>query len=462
VIDNTRSAVDPLLTYAQSRALREKVWRTFVNRGDGGGATDNKKLITEILRLRFEHARLLGYPTHAHWRVEPEMAATPERALQLMETVWKPAVAQVAKDVAAMQEIADKEGAFIKIAPWDYRYYAEKLRKAKYDLDVDAVKPYLQLDKLREGMFWAAGQLYGYKFTPVKGVPVQHPDVTVWEVTNGRGQHVGLWYFDPYARAGKRSGAWMSAYRLQQNIESPITPIVSNNANFMKGKTGPVLISWDDATTMFHEFGHALHGLSSTVHYPSLSGPQVSRDFVEFPSQINEHWLSTPEVLSRFALHYQTGKPIPAALVEKIRRAKTFNEGFRTVEYLSAAIVDMKIHLAGGEPIDAAQFEREQLSQLGMPKEIVMRHRLPHFLHVFSSDGYSAGYYAYLWADSLTADAWEAFGEGKGPWDRAVAEKFRRQILSVGNTQDQTEAFRAFRGRDVDTRALMRKRGFLN
>src|SRR5687768_906255 len=375
VISNTRSSVDPFLTYSGRRDLREKAWRMFVNRGDMGGATDTNATITEILRLRAERAKLLGYPTHAHWRVENTMAKTPERAMELMEAVWKPAVGRVHEEVADMQKLANKEGAKITIEPWDYRYYAEKVRKARYDLDQNEVKPYLQLEKLREGMFWVAGELFGFNFTPVANVPVYHPDVRVWEVTNkSTGRHVGLWYFDPYARAGKRSGAWMNAYRNQERFDREITTIVSNNSNFVKGQPGePVLISWDDATTLFHEFGHALHGLSSNVNYPTLSGTNVVRDYVEFPSQLLEHWLSTPEVLQKYAVHYQTGQPIPQVLVDRIERASKFNEGFITVEYLSSAIVDMKMHLAGDQRIDPDKFERETLAELGMPKEIVMR-----------------------------------------------------------------------------------------
>ncbi len=462
VIMNTRSSIDPFLSYSDRRDLREKAWRMFVNRGDNGGEHDNNAIITEILQLRAERAKLLGYKTHAHWRLENSMAKTPERALELMEAVWKPAVARVHEEVADMQALADKEGAKIKIEPWDYRYYMEKVRKAKYDLDQNEVKPYLQLEKLREGIFWVAGELFNFNFTPVTNVPVAHPDIRVWEVTDKTTKkHIGLWYFDPYARAGKRSGAWMNAYRSQERINGEITTIVSNNANFVKGKPGePVLISWDDATTMFHEFGHALHGLSSNVTYPSLAGTAVPRDYVEFPSQLMEHWLSTPEVLQRFALHYQTGKPIPQELVDKINKSATFNQGFATVEYLSAALVDMKLHLAGEQKIDPDAFERETLAQLGMPKEIVMRHRTPQFLHVFSSDGYSAGYYSYLWSDVLTADAFGAFVEGKGPYDKAVAERLRKYIFSVGNTVDPADAYRAFRGRDPKVEALMKKRGF--
>jgi peptidyl-dipeptidase Dcp len=462
VITNTRSSVDPFLTYSDRRDLREKAWRMFINRGDNGGERDTNATITEILQLRAERAKLLGFPTHAHWRLQNTMAKTPERALELMEAVWKPAVARVREEVADMQALADKEGAKIKIEPWDYRYYAEKVRKARYDLDQNEVKPYLQLEKLREGMFWVAGELFGFEFTPAANVPVYHPDVKVWEVTDRTTKrHIGLWYFDPYARAGKRSGAWMNAYRSQERMNGEITTIVSNNANFVKGKPGePVLISWDDAETLFHEFGHALHGLNSSVTYPSLSGTAVPRDYVEFPSQLMEHWLSTPQVLQRFAVHYQTGKPIPQTLVDRIARASTFNEGFATTEYLSSALVDMKLHLAGDKKIDPDVFERETLAQLGMPNELVMRHRLPHFSHIFSSDAYSAGYYSYLWSDVLTADAFGAFTEAGGPYDKRVAARLRKFIFSVGNTVDPAEGYKAFRGREAKIDALMRKRGF--
>lgn len=461
VVMNTRSSVEPFLTYSDRRDLREKVWRMFIMRGDNGDEHDNNATITQILQLRAERAKLLGYQTHAHWRLENAMAKTPERAMDLMMQVWKPAVARVHEEVKDMQALADKEGAGIKIEPWDYRYYMERVRKAKYDLDQNEVKPYLQLDKLRDAIHWVAGELFNFKFTPVD-VPVAHPDIKVWEVTDKTsGKHIGLWYFDPYARAGKRSGAWMNAYRSQERVNGEVTTIVSNNANFVKGKPGePLLISWDDATTMFHEFGHALHGLNSNVTYPSLSGTNVARDYVEFPSQLMEHWLSTPEVLQRFAVHYQTGKPIPQALVDKINRSKTFNQGFATVEYLAAAILDMKLHLLGDKKIDARAFEKEALAELGMPHEIVLRHRLPQFLHVFASDGYSAGYYSYLWSDVITADSFGAFTEGGGPYDRKVAERLRRYIFSVGNTIDPAEGYRNFRGRDPKVEALMKKRGF--
>ena len=394
-VTNTRSSMDPFLTKAENRELRKEVWTKYYSRGDNGGERDNNKIISQILKLRAERALLLGYETHAHWRLERQMAKKPMAAMDLMMKVWPKAVARAKEEVADMQKLADElESEKITIEPWDYRYYAEKVRKAKYDLDFDTVKPYMQMDKLREGMMWASGQLYGFEFTQVKNVPVFHDDVTVYEVTRD-GKHVGVWVFDPYARTGKLSGAWMTAYRIQQNIDRPVTPIVSNNSNFIKGKPGePVLISWDDAITMFHEFGHALHGLCSNANYPSQAGTSVARDYVEFPSQLNEHWLSTNEILSKFAVHYKTGEPIPKELLEKIERAAKFNQGFDTVEYLASAIVDMKLHLAGNVVIDPDKFEREALVELGMPKEIVMRHRTPQFGHLFSNDGYSAGYYS--------------------------------------------------------------------
>jgi peptidyl-dipeptidase Dcp len=464
-IANTRSAMEPFLTYSTRDDLREKVFKTYVSRGDNNDAHDNKKTITEILKLRAERAKLLGYPTHAHWRLENAMAKTPERAMALMEEVWKPAVARVREEVADMQAIADKTGLKRKVAPWDYRFYAEKVRKAKYDLDENEVKQYLQLEKLREGMFWVAGELFGFTFTPLAtaDVEVNHPDVRVWEVKNkATGKHVGLWYFDPYARAGKRSGAWMNAYRSQERFKGEVTTIVSNNSNFVKPKEGePVLISWHDATTLFHEFGHALHGLSSNVTYPTVAGTHVARDYVEFPSQLLEHWVSTPEVLNKFALHHKTGAPMPKELAAKIAKAATFNQGFGTVEYLSAALVDMKLHLAGAKEIEPDAFEKETLKSLGMPAEIVMRHRTPQFSHVFAGDGYSAGYYSYLWSDTLTADAFNAFTEGKGPYDPSVAERLRKNVFSVGDTIDPADGYRAFRGKDAGTEALMKKRGFL-
>ena len=462
VISNTRSSIEPFLSNSSNRALREKAWRMFVSRGDNGDANDNNAIIPEILHLRAERAKLLGYATHAHWRLADKMAKTPENAMALLQAVWTPAVARVHEEVKDMQQVADKEGAHIKIEAWDYRYYAEKVRKAKYDLDQNEVKEYLQLEKLREGLFYVAGELFDLQFDQVKDVPVFHPDVRVFTVTNKTtGKQVGLWYFDPYAREGKRSGAWMTAYRDQEKLNGNITTIVSNNCNFIKGKEGePVLISWDDARTLFHEFGHALHGLNSNVTYPLLSGTNVVTDYVEFPSQLLERWFSTPEVLNRYALHYKTGAPIPQTLVDKINKASKFNTGFTTVEALASAIVDMKIHLAGDVKIDPKQFEKETLAELKMPSEMVMRHRLPAFGHIFSSDGYSAGYYSYCWADVLSADAFAAFTEAGGPYDKAVAKRLYDNIFSVGGTIDEATAYRNFRGHDPSTDALMIHKGF--
>jgi len=459
---NTRSSMEPFITYASRRDLREKGWRMWTMRGDNPGAHDNKPVIAEILQLRAERAKLLGFPSHAHWVLDNNMAKTPEKATALMMKVWKAAVVRAREEVADMQAIADRQGAGIKIEPWDYRYYAEKVRKEKYNLDQTEISQYLQLEKMREAMFWVADALYDLRFVKVDDVPVYHPDVSVYEVQRN-GKRVGWWYLDPYARAGKSSGAWMNEYRTQEKFRTEVMPIVSNNANFVKGKTGePVLISWDDASTMFHEFGHALHGLNSNVSYPTLAGTSVKRDFVELPSMLNEHWLPTPEVLNRFALHYRTGKPIPPELVAKIQRAKNFNQGFSTVEYLAGAIYDMKIHLAAtpDQTLDAGAFEQQTMAEIGCPSEIVMRHRPTHFGHMFSSDGYSAGYYVYLWADTLTADACDAFNDAGSLYDKSVAKRYYETILSVGNSVPPDEAFRRFRGRDVDTDALMRQRGF--
>jgi peptidyl-dipeptidase Dcp len=458
LVTNTRSSIDPFLTYSTRRDLREKVWRMWEGRGNNPGEHDNKPVITEILALRGERAKLLGYPSHAHWIIDDNMARTPEGATALCMKVWKAAAARVREEVADMQQVADADKAGLKIAPWDYRFYAEKVRKAKYDFDLNEVKPYLQLDKMREGMTWAAGQLYGFSFTRVTDVPVCQPDITVYEVTKG-GKHLGLWYFDPYARDGKESGAWTTEYRPQEAFKGAVPPIVANHMNFVKVK-GPVLMSWEDARTLFHEFGHALHGLNSNVHFPTLAGTNVKHDFVEFPSQLNERWLRTPEVLNKFALHYQTGKPIPPELVAKIEKSRGFGDGYRTVESVSAALYDLKIHSAPTDkPIDAVAFEKRVMDEIGCPPEMVMRHRPTQFGHIFSSDEYSAGYYAYIWADTLTADAAEAFIEA-GFYDKPTAKRLYETIMSVGNSIPAEEAFHRFRGRDVDTNALMRDRKF--
>jgi peptidyl-dipeptidase Dcp len=458
VIANTRSAMEPFLTTSTDRALREKAFTLWTRRGDLGNARDNNRLATQILRARAKKAKLLGHPTYAHWKLGDSMAKTPEATLELMTSVWTVAREAFKRDVAEAQKIVDAEGGGFRIAPWDYRYYAEKLRKQKYDLDFNELKPYLQLERIREAMFWVAGQLYGLAFTPVEGLPVFDPQMRVYEVQRGA-QHVGLWYFDPYARAGKQSGAWMSAYRDQQRLIGPISTIVSNNSNFIAPSGGePVTISWDDARTMFHEFGHALHGLNSSVTYPALSGTNTTRDFVEFPSQFHEHYLVTPQVL-KFLVNAR-GEPIPEALLARIEKARTFNEGFATAEAQASAIVDMKLHLAGEAEIDPRAFEAATLKEIGMPPELVMRHRIPHFGHIFSGEGYSAGYYSYLWAEVLDHDAWEAFTETGNPFDQGVAERLQKNVMSVGNTVDPAVAFKNFRGRDPKPEALLRHKGF--
>ena len=462
-ITNTRSSVEPFLTFSDERALREKVWRTYYSRGDNGGEHDNNAVIAEILRLRHERVGLLGYDSYAAWQLEDRMAKTPARAFGLMEAVWPAALARVREEVADMQAVADRSGARLTIEPWDYRYYAEKVRKARYDLDSDEVKQYLQLDKLREAMFFVAGELFDFAFAPVPDgpVPVFHPDVRVWEVTNGTsGKHVGLWYLDPYARPGKRSGAWATTYRGHETFDGPRTVLASNNSNFIKGAPGePVLISWPDAETLFHEFGHALHSLSSAVAYPTLNGGV--RDYTEFQSQLLERWLLTDRVIDAYLVHHESGRPMPKTLVASIRRAATFNEGFATTEYLASALMDMKYHMSNPAGLDPDAFERATLDGLGMPREIVMRHRSPHFSHIFSGEGYSAGYYGYMWADVLTADAAEAFQQAPGGfYDRPLAKRLVDNLFAVRNAVDPADAYRAFRGRDARIDALMRDRGF--
>lgn len=463
-VPNTRSFVDAFLTFSDERALREQVWRAFVSRGANGDANDTHGLIADILRLRHERVGLLGYATYADWRLEDRMAQTPARALALMEAVWPAAVARVAEEVADMQAVADAEGAGITIEPWDYRYYAEKVRRDRYDLDSDEVRQYLQLDRLTDAMFYVAGELFGYAFAPVPegSVPVFHEDVQVWEVTDrASGRHVGLFYLDPFARPGKRSGAWATSYRSHETFDGLRTVLASNNSNFVKPAPGePVLVSVDDAETFFHEFGHALHALSSNVAYPTLNGGV--RDYTEFQSQLLERWLFTEPVVTRFLRHAQTGEPMPDALIERIQRASTFNQGFATVEYLASALVDLRLHtLTDYSGFDAAAFERETLAELGMPRELVMRHRTPHFSHVFSGEGYSAGYYGYMWADVLTADAAEAFAEAPGGfYDADVAARLVEHLFAPRNAVDPAEAYRAFRGRDAGIAPLMRDRGF--
>ncbi len=462
-ITNTRSSMDPFLTYSTERDLRKKVWTNYYSRGDNGDEYDNNELIAKILKLRREKVEILGYKNYAEWRLQDRMAKTPENAMNLMTKVWAASIARVQEEVADMQAVADKLGDSITIEPWDYRYYAEKVRKEKYDLNSEEVKQYLQLDKLTEAMHMVAGKLFNYKFTPVPegSVPVFHEDVKVWEVNDiTTGENVGLWYLDPYAREGKRSGAWATTYRSHTTFEGKKNVLASNNSNFVKPAPGEaLLVSWDDATTFFHEFGHALHFFSSNVKYPTLNSGV--RDYTEFQSQLLERWLSTDEVINNYLVHNKTGEPMPAALVAKIKKAATFNQGFSTTEYLASAIMDMKLHLADPTNIDIDKFERETLSSLNMPKELPMRHRTPHFGHVFSGEGYATAYYGYMWADVLTADASEAFAQAPGGfYDKELAAKAIKYLFAPRNAIDPAEAYRLFRGRDAKIEALMRDRGF--
>ena len=461
-VANTRSSIDPFLTYASDRGLREKVWRTFYNRGDNGDEHDNNAVIVEILKLRDERVGLLGYDNYAQWRLEDRMAKTPERAVALMEAVWPAALARVKQEVADMQAIADAEGAGIKIEGWDYRYYAEKVRKAKYDLNSDEVKQYLQLDKLRDAMFYVAGELFGFKFTPVAegAIPVYQTDVKVWEVTDKKsGAHVGYWYLDPFARPGKRSGAWASSYRGHETFDGLETVLASNNANFIKGAPGePVLMSWDDARTYFHEFGHALHALSSNVAYPTLNGGV--RDYTEFQSQLLERWLVTDPVINGYLVHYKTGKPIPPELVAKIKKAATFNQGFDTLEALEAMLVDLEWHAlpASAPPQDPEKFEAAALKKykVDLP-QVPPRYHTPYFQHIWNG-GYAAGYYAYMWTAVLASDAFQWFTE-HGGMTPDNGKTFRDMILSRGGTVDAHDLYVKFRGHEPSVDPLLGKRG---
>ncbi len=461
VVVNTRSAVDPFLTFSSNRAARETVWRAFVMRGDNDNANNTNELIRRVVKLRAERARLLGYQSHAHWRMSDTMAKDPKKAMALLDRVWPAAVARVKEEVADMQALADEEKAGITIEPWDYRYYMEKVRVARYDLDQNEFKNYFELNNMIEASYAMATRLYGYAFEEISGtVPVFHPDIRVYKVTNqSDGSYVGLLYRDDFARQYKRSGAWQSTYQGQNKLDGQVDAIVSNNNNFIKGAAGePVLISLDDAETLFHEFGHAIHGLGNDTTYPSLAN--TPRDFVEFPSQVHENWVLTRSILDQYARHYQTDAKMPQSLIDKMKRAETFNQGFATVEYMASAYIDMRLHMEPLGDIDPAAFEKQTLAAIGMPKEIVLRHRLPHFLHLFASDSYSAGYYSYLWSDVMAADAWQAFEETGDVWDPGVAKKFFDIILATGDAIDRAEAYRQFRGRDPQVEALLKNRGF--
>ena len=463
-VTNTRSSMDPFLTYGDNRELRKEVWQKYYARGNNGDEYDNNKIIKKILELRDERVALMGYENYAQWRLQDRMAKNPENAMDLMMKVWPAALARVEEEVSEMETLAKNEGENITIEPWDYRYYMEKVRQEKYDLDSEEVKQYLELNNLRKAIFYVAGELFNYEFNPVAegSVPVFHEDVKVWEVKDkDSGELVGLWYLDPYARKGKRSGAWATTYRSRTALNGNQPVLASNNSNFVEPAAGePTLVSWDDAETFFHEFGHALHFLSADVKYPTLNGGV--RDYTEFQSQLLERWLSTDVVINKFLKHYKTGEPMPAELVAKIKKASTFNQGFATTEYLASALMDMKFHTTDpAEITDIQEFEKKQLDALGMPKELPMRHRSTQFGHVFSGEGYATGYYGYLWADVLTSDAAEAFAEAPGGfYDKETAHKLKRFLFAPRNAVDPAEAYRQFRGRDANIDALMRDRGF--
>jgi peptidyl-dipeptidase Dcp len=459
---NTRSSVDPFLAASARRDLRERVWNAFKSRGDHGDDHDTKATIARIVKLRAERAALLGYPTHAHLRMADTMAKDPATALALMKRVWPAAVKRVGEEVAAMAPFAKKDKLAGPIEPWDYLYYAARVKAAKYALDPDELKAYFELDSMIAASMYMAERLYGLTFAEITGkVPTFHPDVRVWEVKDkASGALVGLFYGDYFARADKRSGAWMSSYQVHETFTgTKRIPIVSNNNNFVRGAAGtPVLISLDDAETLFHEFGHAIHYLVANEPYLGLA--DTPSDYVEYPSQVHEMWVLSAPILDRFARHHGTRAPMPKALLDKVAAARTFNQGYATVEYLSAALVDMELHTVPGGVVDAAAFERDTLAELGAPREVAMRHRLPQFNHLFTSDDYSAGYYSYLWSDVMAADTIAAFQQAGDVFDPTLAGRMKTHILAPGNATDRAAAYREFRGRDPDVKALLAKRGF--
>jgi peptidyl-dipeptidase Dcp len=463
IVTLSRSFVEPFLKTSSRRDLREKLYKAFVARGDNGNANDNNATIVEILSLREESAKLLGYPTFAAYRLEDSMAKTPEAVRGLLERVWKPARERTLRDRDALQELVAEEGGNFALAAWDWRYYAEKLRQAKANFDDAAIKPYLSLDHMIEAAFDCASRLFGLSFAERKDVPVWHPDVRVWQVRDRDGHHKALFYGDYFARPSKRSGAWMTSLRDQQKLDGEITPLILNVCNFSKGAdAGPSLLSPDDARTLFHEFGHGLHGMLSDVVYPSLSGTSVFTDFVELPSQLYEHWQEQPQVLRQFARHYQTGEPLPDDLLARFIAARKFNQGFATVEFVASALVDLEFHTQpASASADVRAFERAELDKIGMPAEISMRHRPPQFGHIFSGDHYASGYYSYMWSEVMDADAFGAFEEAGDIFDPAVAKRLHDDIYASGGSRDPEDAYVAFRGREPEPDALLRRRGLL-
>ena len=459
----SRSSIEPFLQFSKRRDLREQAFKAWAARGDTGGATDNKAIIAETAALRAERARLLGYETFADFKLADTMDKTPDNVQKLLNDVWTPARARAQEERDDLQAQAQSQGDNIAIEPWDWRYYADQVRMARHNLDEATIKPYFQLDRIIDAAFETAHRLFGLSFQELKSFPRYHPDIRAWQVVDGTGAPVGTFIGDYFARSSKRSGAWMSAFRSQERLTGDIRPIIVNVMNFAKGGAGePSLLSFDDARTLFHEFGHGLHGLLSNVTYPLLAGTSVSTDFVELPSQLFEHWLSQPDILRRYATHYRTGEPIPEDLLERLMAARNFNQGFATVEYLASAFVDLELHRREDlSNLDVSAFERETLAKIGMPREIIMRHRTPHFTHVFSGDGYSSGYYSYLWSEVLDADAFTAFEETGDAFNREMADKLKRFIYSAGNLRDPAEAYTAFRGRLPTADALLAKRGLV-
>lgn len=459
LITLARSSVEGFLTYASRRDLREKAFNAWIARGANGGPSDNRQIVAEAVALRAEYARLMGFKSFAEFSLQDTMAKSPQSVQELLHAVWPKAVARATDEREALAAEAQRLGDNAEIAPWDWRYYAEKVRKTTFDLDEAEIRPYLQLDNMIAAAFACATRLFGLQFKERSDLPRYHPEVRIWEVLDETGAHVGLFLGDYFARATKRSGAWMSAFRSQHKLGKTQTPIIINVLNFTKAGDGqPALLSFDDARTLFHEFGHGLHGLLSDVTYPSISGTAVSRDFVELPSQLYEHWLSTDAVLQEFAVHYKTGKAMPDSLRARLKATETFNQGFATVEYTSSALVDMALYLAdAADPLDVERFEREALADIGMPSEIVMRHRLPHFMHIMS--GYAAGYYSYLWSEVMDADAFAAFEEAGDVFHPQTAARLKEFIYSAGNRRDPHEAYTAFRGRSPKIDGLLKKRG---
>ncbi len=463
VVTLSRSSAEPFLQFSDRRDLREKVFRAFIMRGDNGGPTDNKAIIAETVRLRAERARLLGFADFAHYRLDDAMAKTPDAVRDLLDTVWVRARRKTLADRDELQALIQEEGCNFKLEPWDWRYYAEKLRQKRCDFDEAAIKPYLSLEKMIEAALYTAGRLFGLTFRSRSDVPVWHPDVRVWEVRGRGDKPVGLFFGDYFARPSKRSGAWMTSLRDQEKLAGDVRPLIVNVCNFSKAPGGePTLLSFDDARTLFHEFGHALHGLLSNVTYPEISGTNVATDFVELPSQLYEHWLEQPDVLRRFALHCRTGEPMPEDLLVRLIAARNFNRGFATVEYVACALVDLDFHaLPPPAAIEPASFETRALAQIRMPEEIAMRHRPPHFAHIFSGGGYAAGYYSYMWSEVLDADAFEAFEETGDIFDPATAMRLHDSIYAAGGARGPAEAYKTFRGRLPSADALLRKRGFV-